>query len=164
WRSRCQPRLVLDFHAPVTCHTLGIFAYLRDLPDGRPDAAHAPWIEAIEQALNPLHRAVPFAHSGRYPSRWNTARLGDFVNHALRLPQVTIETPYAHCRETLLVREDYQTAGRQIADAIMGVIASSPEVAQAQTDASRSRRTTPTNTSPGRLPIPSPSPPGMAGP
>lgn len=127
WRSRCQPRLVLDFHAPVTCHTLGIFAYLRDLPEGEPDAAHAPWIEAIEQAIDQRHRATPFAHSGRYPSRWNTARLGDFAVRALQLPQVTIEAPYSHCRDTLLVRADYEAAGRRIADAIMSVIASSPE-------------------------------------
>lgn len=125
WSSRCSPRLVLDFHAPVTCQSSGIFVYLRDFQDGKPDAAHAPWVEAIENALDPRYRAMPFAHSGRYPSRWNTARLGDFVGHALTVPDITVEVPYSHSREALLRREDYQAAGRQIAEAVMEVIASS---------------------------------------
>lgn len=126
WRSRCRAGLVLDFHAPVACQSNGIFVYLRDFQDGKPDASHAPWVHAIESALDPRYRATPFAHSGRYPSRWNTARLSDFVNEALTLPEITIEVPYSHSRETILHREDYQAAGHQIAGAVIEVIASSP--------------------------------------
>ncbi len=120
WRGRCQPCLVLDFHAPVTRDKRGIFSFLRDLDaDGNADAAHAPWVSAIEASLAPHFRANPFVYSGRYQSRWNTARIGDFVIRALGLPMVTIETPYANATDHTFTIEDYQSAGRQIAGAVM---------------------------------------------
>src|SRR5690606_25950680 len=118
WQRRCRPRLVLDFHAPVVRDASGIFCFLRDFPDNAPDSRHAPWVEAIQQKLDPALRAEKFARSGRYPSRWNTARTGDFVNQALGLPMITIEVPYGNTPHKILEREDYQAAGRQIAEAV----------------------------------------------
>jgi len=89
---------------------------------GHPDEAHRPWADAFEQALDERMRHNRFVHSGRYPGRWNTARVGDYVNQALGLPSITFEIPYACARERVLTREDYRKAGGNIAEAVMEVI------------------------------------------
>ena len=122
WTSRCAPKLLLDFHAPVTRDASGIFCFLRDVENGNPNTAHAPWVESIHRHLDPEFLGEPdfqFVRSGRYTSRWNTARLGDFANLALDVPMVNIETPYARSPKHLFTRYAYQTAGRQIAQAVI---------------------------------------------
>ncbi len=127
WIGRCAPALVLDFHAPTVCNGGGIYCYLRDIDEaGRPDAAHAIWADAFEQAIDERLRARRFVHSGRYPGRWNTARVGDFVNQALKLPEVTFEIPYACVREHCFTRDDYLAAGGCIAAAVLDMSAPEP--------------------------------------
>ncbi len=120
WQTRCRPVLVLDFHAPTICNHSGIYVYVRDLDaEGRPDAAHAPWVDAFRQRIDARLRADRFARSGRYPGRWNTARVGDFVNRALGLPEITFETPYGAAGREMFTRETYRAAGSQIAEAVL---------------------------------------------
>lgn len=135
WRTRCNPKLVLDFHAPTVCNAGGIYCYVRDVDEaGQPDATHRPWTEAFERNLEERMRAERFVRSGRYPGRWNTARLGDYVNQALKLPEVTFETPYA-CREDItFTRKDYRTAGANIAEAVMNLLAVNKELKRIHCD------------------------------
>ncbi len=122
WRTRCRPCLVLDFHAPTICEHDGIYAYLRGLDaNGAPDAAQAPWIDACRAGLEPRFQSVRFVRSGRYSGRWNTARAGDFAYAALNLPGIILETPYGRYGSDMFTRNDYQTAGRQIAEAVFRV-------------------------------------------
>ena len=128
WMTRCDPNLVLDFHAPTVCHAKGIYCYLRDVDAaGYPDEAHRPWADAFEQAIEGPLRAKRFVHSGRYPGRWNTARVGDFVNQALHLPEITFEIPYAAAGERIFTRDDYRAAGSHIAAAVMKQLADDTE-------------------------------------
>ncbi|MDD4059333.1 MAG: hypothetical protein PHW08_01365 [Kiritimatiellae bacterium] len=127
WALRCSPRIVLDFHAPGMCETSGIYCYLRDVDaEGRPDESHRPWVEAFARSLVEPWRADSFVRSGRYLSRWNTARLGDFVTRAMKLPACTFETPYAQAHESIFALEDYRAAGRGIAQAVLEVLAVPP--------------------------------------
>tara|TARA_B100001971_G_C18236096_1_gene567304 strand:+ start:975 stop:2162 length:1188 start_codon:yes stop_codon:yes gene_type:complete len=120
WKKRCRPLLVLDFHAPVMRDASGIFCFLRDLDEaGQPDPKHAPWVRVIEAEIDPAMRSERFSRSGRYPSRWSRARLGDYVNRALELPMLTIETPYACSPHMIFTRDDYRQAGAAIANAMM---------------------------------------------
>ncbi|MEX2387034.1 MAG: hypothetical protein WD534_04070 [Phycisphaeraceae bacterium] len=120
WKKRCKPLMVLDFHAPAMCEQDGIYCYVRHLgEDGRPDAGHRPWVEAFQAAVDGQVAATAFARTGKYRSRWETARISDFVNEALNLPAVTFEVPYACTRQTLLTRESYQHAGQRLAEAIV---------------------------------------------
>lgn len=124
WRERCRPCLVLDFHAPVVCQHGGVYAYLRDVDaEGHPDAAHAPWVAAFRETLDPDLTDSHFVRVGRYPSRWSTARVGDFATQALNVPQVTFETPYGCARSRIYARDDYQTVGSQIAEAVLQTLA-----------------------------------------
>lgn len=119
WRERCRPRLVIDFHAPGLAETAGIYCYLRDLDEqGRPDPRHRPWVDACEAALGPGLAAARFARSGRYRSRWETARVGDFANRALGIVHLTFETPYGLVGDGAPDREDYRRAGACLARAV----------------------------------------------
>lgn len=123
WKERCHPRLVLDFHAPVIQHNVGIFTFIMGMQNKQPDALHAPWLKACQHELDPWMASPDFVRNGRYPSRWNTAQMQDFVNIALGLPAINFETPYGSSRDRAMTREDYRAAGAGIAAAIMAVIA-----------------------------------------
>lgn len=115
WMRRCRPRAVLDFHAPGMCETEGIYCFLSTLgPDGQPTEPYRPWCKAFEQALGG-EAAAPFARSGHYHSRWNTARVGDYTEEALKLLAFSFETPYG--RSPRATRESYQEAGSRLAEA-----------------------------------------------
>lgn len=120
WRERCAQALVLDFHSPGMGEASGIYAFLRDVDEaGSPDAVHRPWVDAVNEALGQDFAAERFVRSGRYPSRWNTARIGDFAIHALRAAQMTFEVPYGRTPGLILTREAYREAGSRVAEAAM---------------------------------------------
>lgn len=120
WSKRCLPILVLDFHAPAMCNAEGILCYLRCVgADGRPDGTHKPWIEVFETALGRKLAAKRFIRSGQYSSRWNTARIGDFANRALKIPHITFEVPYTRSSELVFSKDDYRRAGKKIAGALI---------------------------------------------
>lgn len=124
WRDRCQPQLVLDFHAPVMCRHDGIFCYLSSLDaSGQPGPQHQPWINAFRKAVGDELASERFAQSGQYPSRWMTARIADFASQAMGVPDITFEVPYACTPHHQLTRESYQGAGRRIALAIIDTLA-----------------------------------------
>ena len=120
WQTRCRPLLVVDFHAPAMFEADGLYCYLRNVDDdGRGDAIHRRWTDAVERALGPSLASERFVRTGSYASRWNTARVGDFVNETLGLPSLSFETPYACAGETILTRECYGQAGQRIAQAVI---------------------------------------------
>jgi hypothetical protein len=122
WVRRCRPLAVLDFHAPGMCEAEGIYCFLRDLAaDGSPTEADRGWIAAFREKLGETLAAVPFAHSGRYHSRWNTARIADYAGDVLKLRAFSFETPYGRAGDTVLTRETYQRAGQYLAAAVCSV-------------------------------------------
>jgi hypothetical protein len=126
WSSRCKPSLVIDFHAPGISEINGIYCFLRDIgDDGLPDVNHRPWIDAFQSALGSTKLiADRFFRSDRYVSRWNTARVGDFVIRGLKVPGITFEVPYTRAGQFIFTREDYQRAGEKIAEAVIKKIKS----------------------------------------
>lgn len=120
WQTRCRPMLALDFHAPTIGEAKGIYGFVRDVDSqGQADADHRPWTDAFDRALGDQFADPQFVHSGRYLSRWNTARAADFANEALNIPHITFETPYAHAGDHTFTRETYGEAGARIANAVL---------------------------------------------
>ncbi len=119
WSKRCRPVLQLDFHAPGLSEAEGIYCFIQKLDsDGLPDADHKPWVDGFRTALKEKRLdADDFVKHGRYQSRWNTARVGDFAVDALKIPHFSFETPYARRGGFIFKKEDYQEAGRKIAEA-----------------------------------------------
>lgn len=123
WRERCEPQLILDFHAPVMCQRDGIFCYVSSLAEsGEPHARHERWTSAFREALDEDVRAEKFVRSGQYPSRWMTARIADFAIEVLGVTDITFETPYACTDRHIFTIETYQAAGRSIAEAVIGQV------------------------------------------
>lgn len=121
WAGRCRPACVLDFHAPAMCESAGIYCFLIN-EDGRrePSEACRPWAEAFEASLGAGLASPEFARFPRYPSRWETARVGTFALMALGVPRFfTFETPYGCTDSQMLTRETYRAAGRRIAEAVL---------------------------------------------
>ncbi len=116
WRTRCQPALWLDFHAPGATNTSGLYTYVPN-PETRPEAhtATIDWAMAIADALGPEYAAADFARVARLPSRWRTPNAGQFFWKRLRLPGLALEIPYALVGETVLTRQRYREAGERIA-------------------------------------------------
>tara|TARA_R100000027_G_scaffold26373_1_gene19116 strand:+ start:2874 stop:4142 length:1269 start_codon:yes stop_codon:yes gene_type:complete len=128
WVKQCNPLLVIDFHSPIVGDMSGMFLFLRKLTeDMLPDEQHRPFIDLIAAKLPKEFRSDKFVRSGQYPSRWSTARLGDFANDALNVPSITIETPYARSMVMTFSIENYQCAGKLIAESICDAIATSSE-------------------------------------
>lgn len=124
WTRRCRPLIALDFHAPGMCEDQGIYCFLRDLEaDGKPTAADQIWVDAFRQALGEGVAADPFFRSGRYHSRWNTARVGDYVTEVLKLREFSFEAPYGRSAGAILTRDAYQQAGRRLAAAVCALCA-----------------------------------------
>ena len=118
WSRRCRPLMALDFHAPGMCEDAGIYCFLRELAaDGGLLPRDRDAVTAFHEALGPL-TADPFYRSGRYASRWNTARFGDFMTAAMQIPEYTFEVPYGRIPAGILTRDMYRDAGRRLADAV----------------------------------------------
>lgn len=128
WAEQSTPQLIIDFHSPIVCDKSGIFVFLRNLmEDGQPDESHRPFTDAIAGKLPTEFKSDHFIRSGQYPSRWSTARAGDFANDALNVPLLTAETPYARSTTMIFKREDYQLAGSLIAEGVCEAIAATPD-------------------------------------
>ena len=117
WRLRCRPVIVLDWHSPGGTESDGLYTFGPD-PAESPEqaAAAAPWIAACDEALGDLG-AERFSRIANYRSRWETLSLGRWSRQRLDLPSLTFEVSYALSRVGVLTREQYQLAGRRLADA-----------------------------------------------
>lgn len=119
WAQRCRPVAGFDFHSPGASETEGMYTFLH-ASEKQPDVPKqaALWAAAVGESLGPGLAAAQFARSGDYHSRWDTPRFGGFCQEELRIPGLSVETPYAIIHGTLMTREKYQEAGRRVADAL----------------------------------------------
>lgn len=120
WSKRCRPLAGFDFHAPGANESEGIYAFVHKsekYPDVATQATN--WAAAVGEALGPEFAAAKFTRSGDYNSRWNTPRFGGYCQEDLKIPGVSLETPYAIIQKNVMTREKYQEAGRRIANAIV---------------------------------------------
>lgn len=120
WRTRCQPLLMLDLHAPGGTESDGIYAYLPCDPEGdAPSREVEKWANVIADGLGPAHAAGDFKRVVRDPARWETATFSRYAHDSLGIGALILETPYAMCRETVMTQKQYREAGRSIARAIL---------------------------------------------
>ncbi len=120
WRSRCRPRLCLDFHSPGGAENDGVYTFLFD-PEANPQA-HAEgerWAEAISAELGEF-AASRFTRIARYPSRFTTEQHSTFSRFYCQeeLLGMTFEIPYHRIAERVLSQEDYLDIGRRMAVAV----------------------------------------------
>jgi hypothetical protein len=123
WSERCKPVLGIDFHAPGACETDGMYCYLpkpASYPSAYRDALE--WSTAINAHLSSTYAAPNFSRVVKYPSRWETPTFISFMASAVQCPGLSIETPYAMCRETVMTRERYKESGALIGAAIMELL------------------------------------------
>jgi len=120
WAGRCRPQLVVDLHAPAPAEADGAYFFL-------PRAAAPPaQLAACQAALAAILPALPAellhpqpARQPSYPSRWNPeATIGRFAWEELRVPALSLETPYSACRELVLTRDHYRRLGAALLDGI----------------------------------------------
>lgn len=118
WAKRCRPALVLDLHAPGACEDAGVYAFLSD---GTPELAKATgaWANVLKQSLQPEYAADDFSRSGNYPSRWETPRACGFAQERFGCSALSLETPYALCRDTVMTPKQYREVGQRIARAVI---------------------------------------------
>ena len=118
--ERCHPLVGMDFHSPGASELDCIYAFVH-ASEKYPAVAEraAEWGTALKEAPRPDFAAETFTRSGDYNSRWNTPRFGGFCQEELRIPGVSLETPYGLVGTLVMTREKYQEAGRRIADAIV---------------------------------------------
>jgi hypothetical protein len=120
WKSRCQPVLAVDLHAPAACEMDGIYTYLPATEgSGEPHLAALRWATCFSESLGPELASSSFSRMITYRSRWETPT---FTAHCLAQgppPALTFEIPYAMVRQTLLTRERYRDAGRRMGEAIV---------------------------------------------
>ena len=122
WAARCRPELVLDLHAPGACEQEGVYAFANPANPANPEADRAlqAWGNVLGKALAPEFAAHPFVRKAEHASRWETPRVSDYVQSAFGCAALSIETPYAVCRDSLMTPKQYREVGRRMAQAILG--------------------------------------------
>jgi len=113
WADRCDPRLILDFHAPGLGETDGL--YLFTAADAGDEQEQ--WITALGGALGE-YAAAEFRRVPDYRSRWAGPSACTHLRGAIGCAALTVECPYARAGETVLSIEHYRDAGRRLAQAI----------------------------------------------
>ncbi|MBM3859061.1 MAG: hypothetical protein FJ395_05360 [Verrucomicrobia bacterium] len=123
WAARCRPVAGFDFHAPGASETQGIYSFVSE---ARPEVSQEAkqWAVLMGEQLGAEFAAANFVRVAKYPSRWETPRFSTFFHEEMKVPSVTFEVPYAIVHKTVMNREQYQEAGRRIADAIVKQIKS----------------------------------------
>jgi len=120
WKRRCNPELVIDFHAPSGSEDGGIYAYLPD-PERFADARRAAesWANVIGEALGKDYASDDFKRVIAYPSRWETPNCSAFASQDLKVCSLAIETPYSNCGKNVMQQKQYREAGKLIAEGIL---------------------------------------------
>lgn len=119
WQARCRPCLGIDFHAPGACEHEGVYGYVPDrerFPSCHTAAVR--WGRVLGEALTREYAAAVFTRGANYASRWETPHFDGWCA-ALRIPAISLETPYAMIGERVLLRSDYQEIGRRLAKAVL---------------------------------------------
>lgn len=124
WSTRCTPMLGIDFHSPGGTEADGIYFHLPD-PEKTPQGyLHAfRWAESLQAALTPRYARPGIPIHSSYPSRWEEdwGRPGftTFMWSHGKIPTVSVETPYGLIGDLVMTREEYQHAGKLIAQGVV---------------------------------------------
>ncbi len=122
--GRCRFSGGVDFHSPGGTEAAGMYAFIsKSIQAPEVSSTSTNLAAAIGEAMGGEFAAKNFVRTADYKSRWETPRFGNFCQDELNAPGISIETPYALIEGRALTREDYQQAGRRIAD----VLAAFPE-------------------------------------
>ena len=113
WAERCEPWLMLDFHAPGLCEADGLYVFTAD--DAGDDQEQ--WIERFRAALGP-YASPDFRRVPNYPSRWTGLNATRFFRERIGCPAMTFESSYVRAGETVLSPEHYREAGARLAGAV----------------------------------------------
>jgi hypothetical protein len=118
-----RPVLAIDFHAPGASEAAGAYCFTPD-PEKNPEEARVvgEWTACIGKALLPEFAADDFSRIARYPSRWDTTRFTEYC-WSNKLCALTIETPYAISKGTVLGIDEYRRIGALTADAVVSKVA-----------------------------------------
>lgn len=120
WRHRCVPKLVLDLHAPAWGEDQGIYAFMsRGLMADDVRRPMMTWAQTLKESLGPKFAADAFDRVAGYNSHWNTPMVIEFAAQALHTPALALETPYSRIKGRVARIQDYQEAGRRLAEAII---------------------------------------------
>ncbi len=120
WQQRCTPALVLDLHAPGPGETDGAYFFLprANRPELQLQAARQA-IEAIAPLLPTELVHADLLHQPSYPSRWDAqATLDNYAWETWQIPCLTLEIPYATCRDTVFTRQAYRRLGASLLEGI----------------------------------------------
>lgn len=116
WAVRCEPRFVLDLHAPGMSEGEGVYGFAQTSMDNEAvrDATFQ-WGDAMQQALGPYAHERFNRHMTSH-GKWPTWCCSEFAQHVIGVPAMTVEVPYALCGDIELTRERYQEIGQRLAD------------------------------------------------
>jgi hypothetical protein len=117
WRSRCAPKLAIDFHSPGGSECRGVYTFMQS--EAGWYKRQEPWVDAIREALgdfaSPDFKLIP-----NYPGRFDDS--GKFTSAFCRqfdIPALVFETPYSRIRDHILSLDDYLDIGARIADGVI---------------------------------------------
>lgn len=120
WRSRCDPRLGMDFHAPGGSETEGVYSFPgRSSKNASVLRNTLGWAEHLGAALSDEYSDAEFVHIGNYPSRWATPGFSSYMVEEIEIPGMCVETLYASVRDRVLDVSEYREIGRRFAEGIM---------------------------------------------
>jgi len=124
WSKRCRPTLAMDWHAPGGTEAEGIYFPLPDPEKETQGYLHAfRWAEELQRALGSRYARPGLPRHSSYPSRWEEpwGRPGfsSYMWNHLQVPAVSIEVPYAMIGDLVMTRDEYRSAGRQLAQGVL---------------------------------------------
>ncbi|MCM8785924.1 MAG: hypothetical protein NC827_01845 [Candidatus Omnitrophica bacterium] len=115
WSERCIQFLAIDFHAPGACEKDGAYFYISKITEDRK-------IHEIEKKIAKNiskkvgdYMSKDYVRSINYKSRCETPHFTDFIRKNLKIPSITLETPYSICNNILMKENDYRKIGKRIA-------------------------------------------------
>ncbi|HOK56616.1 MAG TPA: hypothetical protein PKV21_02525 [bacterium] len=119
WKERCIPFLAIDFHAPGACEIDGAYFFITPFEkDKKMYKIEKEMTEKIAKKVG-KYMSENYIRSINYKSRWETPHFSDFIRNNIKIPSLSMETPYCICRNCLMKKEDYKKIGKKIA---LGII------------------------------------------
>ncbi|MCM8767330.1 MAG: hypothetical protein NC816_00110 [Candidatus Omnitrophica bacterium] len=115
WKERCKPFLAIDFHAPGANEKEGAYFFITKITKNKKMYKIEKKIaEKISKKVGD-YMSKDFAKSIDYKSRWETPHFTDFIRNNLKIPALSLETPYSICNDILMEESDYRKIGERIA-------------------------------------------------
>ncbi|MFN4227981.1 MAG: M14 family zinc carboxypeptidase [Candidatus Ratteibacteria bacterium] len=115
WKERCIPFLAIDLHAPGASEKDGTYFFITQFKkDKKIHKIEKEIAEKISKKIGDYMSKDP-VRSINYKSRWETPHFTDFIRENLKIPALSLETPYSICNDILMEESDYRKIGQRIA-------------------------------------------------